>query len=480
MAKLLGIDIGTTACKALLLDETGKVLRSATSEYPLHTPRPLWSEQNPEDWWQAVQECLSQINEPQPDAIGLTGQMHGAVFLDQQDEPVRPAILWNDQRTHEECEEIETTVGSQRVRTITGNPPLTGFQAPKILWLRNHELSRFQRVRTVLLPKDYIRLRLTGERFTDVADASGTGLFNLRERRWSLEMMAELELDPDLFPPSAESTQVVARTREGLPGLKAGIAVVAGAGDQAAAAIGTGAISPGVVSVSLGTSGVVFRAQETPRHDPEGRLHAFCHANGAWHTMGVMLSCGGAIKWYRDAFAQEYSYDELAALAQTAPPGGNGLTFLPYLSGERTPHNDPQARAAFAGATLAHGPADFARAVFESASFGLRDCLDLIAREEPVTEVRLTGGGARSPFWRQMLADVFQTRCWTLSSDEGPAYGAALLAGVGIGIWPTVHEATQSAVKLNEATEPSGVDYAQFISRFRHLYRALKPWMSDA
>ena len=370
MAKLLGIDVGTSGCKVLLIDGHGRILRSASAEYPLSTPRPGWSEQNPEDWWTGVVSCLEEIGEEKPDAIGLTGQMHGAVFLDEREAVVRPAILWNDQRTVEECAEIDATVGQERVRATTCNPPLTGFQAPKLLWLRNHELSNYQRTRHVLLPKDYIRLKLTGHRATEVSDASGTGLFDVPNRRWATAMMAALEIDPMLFPSCAESSLATTHT-QAVAGLALGIPVVGGGGDQAAAAVGTGAVVPGVVSVSLGTSGVVFTAIDGPNFDPSGATHTFCHANGGWHAMGVMLSCAGALRWYRDTVQPGSSYDAISAEAATVPAGCEGLTFLPYLTGERTPHNDPLARGAWAGLSLAHGRAHMARAVFEGATFGL-------------------------------------------------------------------------------------------------------------
>ncbi len=476
MATLLGIDVGTSGCKVLLIDENGRILRSAAAEYPLSTPKPGWSEQNPEDWWQGVVSCLQKIGEPKPDAIGLTGQMHGAVFLDEQDRVVRPAILWNDQRTAEECAEIDATVGPDVVRATTCNPPLTGFQAPKLLWLRNHELSNYAKVRSVLLPKDYIRLRLTEEKRTEVSDASGTGLFDVPGRRWATSMMAALEIDPALFPPCAESFLPTATTREGA-GLLAGIPVVGGGGDQAAAAVGTGAVVPGVVSVSLGTSGVVFTTIESPEYDRSGAAHTFCHANGGWHAMGVMLSCAGALRWYRDTFMPGFSYDRVTEEAATASVGSEGLTFLPYLSGERTPHNDPFARGAWAGISLAHGRPHFARSVLEGASFGLKEGFEALRKlGARADELRVNGGGAKSAFWLQMLADVFETPCTTLEVDEGPAFGAALLAGVGAGVWPDVATAAEAAVRRRGRIEPSGVDYAEAYARYQGLYAATKGW----
>jgi xylulokinase len=476
VAKLLGIDIGTTGARALLIDEKGKVLRSASAEYPVSAPKPAWSEQNPQDWWNGVCSCLADIGETNPGAIGLSGQMHGAVFLDAKGEVIRPAILWNDQRTEKESAEIDAIVGADRVRKITCNPPLTGFQAPKILWLRKNEPENFSRVRSVLLPKDYIRYRLTGEMHTEVSDASGTALFDVPRRNWSDEMLAALDFDKAWFPQSAESWVATAKTKQSAR-LAPNISVVGGGGDQAAGAVGTGAVEPGIVSVSLGTSGVVFTALEEPRHDPAGGAHTFCHANGKWHAMGVMLSCGGALRWFRDTFCEGESYDDIACHASKVKAGSEGLSFLPYLSGERSPHNDPRARGAFAGASLSHGKIHFSRAVFEGVSFGLLDGLDLLKRLGAMSkEIRVTGGGAKNAFWVQLLADVFHAPCARLKEDEGPSFGAAILAGVGIGVWQDVRSACKAVVRLEDPVQPSGEDYSEAIERYRKLYGALKGW----
>ena len=475
MAKLLGIDVGTSGCKAVLVNEHGEVLRQGSAEYPIRIPRPLWSEQDPGDWWTGVQKCIQAIGESAPDAIGLTGQMHGSVFLDAEDQVVRPAILWNDQRTAAECEEIDRTVGAQKVRQITCNPPLTGFQLPKLIWLRNNEPDNFKKVRSLLLPKDYIRLMLTGAKATDVSDASGTGILDVPGRGWSREMFDDLRIAPELMPECFESSRITGHTR-GVRGLNDGIPVVAGGGDQAAGAVGTGAVKQGVVSVSLGTSGVVFTSIDGPRFDPAGAAHTFCHANGEWHVMGVMLSCGGALRWYRDVLGRA-PYDELARDAMTAPAGCDGLAFLPYLTGERCPHNDPSARGAFAGITLGHERRHFSRAVFEGISLGLLDAMDLLRSLGASTdEVRVTGGGAKSEFWVQMLADMFGTRFSTLDVDEGPAFGAAILAGVGSGVWVDVKTACAHVVRVKSTIAPSGVGYEEAHSRYRALYRSLKEW----
>lgn len=475
MAKFLGIDVGTSGCKVLLIDEKGTLLKQASAEYPLETPKPLWTQQNPEDWWQGVQKCLEEIGEPRPDAIGLTGQMHGAVFLDAQGDVVRPAILWNDQRTAAECQEMDRKVGLDRMMALTCNPPLTGFQAPKVLWLKNHEPENFARTKHVLLPKDYIRYRLTGVMATEVSDASGTAVFDVPNRRWSEEVLNAISLDKGLFPECLESDEATSRTVKGV--LDEGVPVVGGGGDQAAGAVGTGAVVPGVVSVSLGTSGVVFTALESPTYDPSGATHTFCHANRAWHAMGVMLSCGGAIRWVRDVLYGGSGFAQMNADAAAAEPGSLGLQFLPYLAGERTPHKDPHARGGWVGATLAHGRAHLARSAFEGVTFGLADGFEVLkGLGASTSELRVTGGGAKSAFWLQMLADVFGAPCVTLAVDEGPAFGAAILAGVGAGEWPDTQSATRQVVRVASQVEPSGVDYRPGMVAFRALYPALSGW----
>ncbi|MBI5708678.1 MAG: xylulokinase [Armatimonadetes bacterium] len=475
MAKFLGIDVGTSGCKVLLIDEKGTLLKQASAEYPLETPKPLWTQQNPEDWWLGVQRCLQEIGEPRPDAIGLTGQMHGAVFLDAKGEVVRPAILWNDQRTVDECAEMDRKVGPERMMALTCNPPLTGFQAPKVLWLRNHEPENFARTKHILLPKDYIRYRLTGVMATEVSDASGTAAFDVPNRRWSEEVLSANALGQGLFPECFESDVVSSSTVMGV--LEEGVPVVGGGGDQAAGAVGTGAVVPGVVSVSLGTSGVVFTALTSPSYDPSGATHTFCHANRAWHAMGVMLSCGGAIRWVRDVLYGGSGFAQMNADAATAEQGSLGLQFLPYLAGERTPHKDPHARGGWVGATLAHSRTHLARSAFEGVTFGLADGFEVLkGLGASTSELRVTGGGAKSEFWLQMLADVFGAPCVTLSVDEGPAFGAAILAGVGAGEWPDTEAATKQVVRVASRVDPSGADYRPSMEAFRALYPALAGW----
>src|SRR5438128_2807690 len=438
MTKLLGLDIGTTGVRCVAIDERGDLVADASEEYPLYTPQPGWSEQRPEDWWEASRRVIASVAARagrDVSGIGLAGQMHGAVFLDHEDAVIRPALLWNDQRTEAQCQAITERVGARRLTEITGNPAITGFQAPKILWLRDEEPEAFARVRRVLLPKDYIRLRLTGEYATDVSDASGTLLLDLRGRTWSDEVLDALEIPRSWLPAIFESPDVsgaVSDAAAAATGLPAGLKVAAGAGDNAAAAIGNGIVREGIVSSSIGTSGVVFASSDTARIDPRGRLHAFCHAiPGRYHLMGVTLAAGGALRWWRDASGSGLDYDAMAELAAQAPPGSEGLVFLPYLTGERTPHMDAHARGAFFGFNLRHSLPHLTRAVMEGVVYSLKDCLDLMTGMRlPVTEVRATGGGARSHLWRQLQADVFGLPVHRTRIDEGPAFGAALLAGV--------------------------------------------------
>jgi len=472
VTQLVGLVVGTTGVKALALSPDGDVLARAEESYGLSTPHPGWAEQDPEDWWRAAERALAALG-GEPAAIGLSGQMHGLVVLDDRDRVLRPAILWNDQRTEAECVEIEERVGLARLIQLTGNRALTGFTAPKLLWLRRHEPTTYAQVAHVLLPKDYVRLRLTGEHAIDVADASGTLLFDVARRRWSQEMLEALELDPDWLPRALESPEVSGQTVAGIP-------VAAGAGDQAAAALGVGVDRPGPVSVVLGTSGVVFAALPAFAADPQARVHAFCHAvPGGWHAMGVMLSAAGSLRWLRDVLGPPGGYDELTAAAEEWPAGTEGLTFLPYLSGERTPHADPHARAAFAGLTLRHDRGALVRAVLEGVAYGLRDSLELL-RELGVDprDGRVSGGGARSEVWLRILASVLGLPIRRTTADEGSAYGAALLGGVAAGVFRDVHEAVATCVRLLDPVDPDPqwVDaYEHGYRRFQLLYPALRP-----
>lgn len=469
MTVLVGLDVGTTGVKALALSPEGEVLARAERGYPLSTPRPGWSEQDPEDWWRASEAALADLG-VEPAGIGLSGQMHGLVCLDSEERVLRPAILWNDQRTGEECAEIEARVGLERLIALTGNRALTGFTAPKLLWVRRHEPELYARIAHVLLPKDYVRLRLTGERAIDVSDASGTLLFDVAGRRWSEEVLDALELPAAWLPEALESPAVSGRW--------GAIPVAAGAGDQAAAALGVGIDRPGPVAVVLGTSGVVFAALPAFQADPQARVHAFCHAvPGGWHAMGVMLSAAGSLAWLRDVAGG--TYDELTAEAERWEPGAEGLTFLPYLQGERTPHADPGARAAFTGLSLRHDRGALARAVLEGVAYGLRDSLDLLRALGVEAEVgRVSGGGARSDLWLRIVASALGIPLERTVSEEGSAYGAALLGGVAAGVFADVHEAVATCVRVRDTVEPEPgwrEAYEEGHSRYQALYPALRP-----
>jgi len=450
---LVGLDVGTSAVKGVAIDEEGRVLATASAEYPLSRPQPGWSEQEPEDWWRAAEEVLGRLP---AGPVGLSGQMHGLVVLDAEQRVLRPAILWNDQRTAVECAEIEERVGLARLLELTGNRALTGFTAPKLLWLRRHEPEIYRRIRHVLLPKDYVRLRLTGEPAVDVADASGTLLFDVRRRAWSEEVCAALEIPLGWLPPAFESPEI------------------AGAGDQAAAALGVGVARPGPVSVVLGTSGVVFSALPAYEHDREGRLHAFCHAvPDTWHAMGVMLSAAGSAAWLRQVLAADLA--ELEAGAAEWPPGSEGLLFAPYLAGERTPHPDPNARGSFVGLSVRHDRGALWRAMLEGVAYGLRDSLELLrelgARPE---SGRVSGGGARSELWLRILASVLGLPLETTESEEGSAFGAALLAGVRAGVFADADDAVARCVRVRRRIEPEW-NYDDGYRRFRRLYPTLRP-----
>ena len=489
MPLLLGVDIGTTGAKALIIGDDGRVRGSGVAEYPFATPRPGWVEQDPEAWWQgavrSIREAFVSASARPGEiaAVGLSGQMHSMVLLDKSGGVLRPAILWNDQRTAEECAEITRRVGEARLFAITRNPALPGFTAPKILWVRTHEPDAFRRTAAVLLPKDYVRFRLTGTRATEVSDASGTALLDVPKRSWSDEILRALDIPPEWLPSCAESpalSAAVSGSGEDATGLRTGTPVAGGGGDQAAQAVGTGIVRTGLVSVTIGTSGVVFASLDEPSMDPQGRTHTFCHAvPGRWHVMGVMLSAGGALRWLRDAVAPGTKYDRLAEEAAAVPPGAGHLLFLPYLSGERTPHPDPLARGAFVGLSLAHTRGHMVRAVMEGVAFGLRDSFEIL-REMGlrVVQLRASGGGARSPVWRQILADILDAEVVTVNVPEGAAYGAALIAGVGAAVFPTVETASAATLTAATRTPPVAAHrdvYASLYEEYKSLYPALRP-----
>ncbi len=459
MTRLVGLDVGTTGVKAIAISPTGEVLARVEHGYPLSTPHPGWSEQDPEDWWRASEAALAELEWQRGDPLGFSGQMHGLVTLDADERVLRPAILWNDQRTAAECAEIEERVGLERLIELTGNRALAGFTAPKLLWLRRHEPDVYARIAHVLLPKDYVRFRLTGERAIDAADASGTLLFDVAHRRWSDEVLAALELPREWLPDAHEGTEI------------------AGAGDQAAGALGVGIVSPGPVSVVLGTSGVVFAVLPGYRADPQARVHVFCHAvPQTWHAMGVMLSAAGSLRWLRDVVGGEFT--ELVEEAGRWQPGTEGLLFAPYLAGERTPHPDPDARGAFTGLELRHDRGALVRAVLEGVAFGLRDSLELL-RElgvEP-TVGRVSGGGARSELWLKIVATALRIPLETTAAEEGSAFGAALLGGVAAGVFASAGEAVEACVRVRARIEPVhewGEPSEEAYARYRKLYPTLK------
>ncbi len=490
MTYFLGIDTSTTSSKALLIDEYGEVIAVASNPHTLQTPKPLWSEQSPHEWWDAVSASIKSVLEKagiggeEVAAVGLTGQMHGLVLLDEVGNVLRPAILWNDQRTQSQCDEIHQIIGKEKFIQITGNVALTGFTAPKILWVKENEPEVFAKAKHVLLPKDYVRLKLTGEYAMDKADGAGTVLFDLKVRDWSDEVLAALDIPRAWMPHTFEGTETTGYVTEEaamLTGLKVGTPVVAGGGDQAAGAVGVGAVEPGIIGLTVGTSGVVFATTPSALIEPEGRLHAFCHAvPGMWHFMGVMLSAAGSLQWYRDTLAPNVSFDDLLKEAESIPAGSEGLQFLPYLSGERTPHPDPLARGAFIGLTLRHSRAHMTRAVLEGVAFGLKDSFTLIqnAGLGEITQVRGSGGGTKGALWRQIMASVLNAELVTVNTTEGGAYGAALLAGVGAGAWNDVVSACSDAVRITGSTQPdaSQVDVYQ---KAYELYQGLYPQLKE-
>jgi xylulokinase len=488
MGVFLGVDIGTTGTKTLAINEKGEILAEAKQEYPCYEPQVQWSEQDPEDWWQATKATIKEVvgkaslKAADVKAIGLSGQMHGSVFLREDGTVIRRALLWNDQRTKDECDEITDRAGGRKkLLKMVANPALTGFTAPKILWLRNKEPENFEQLAKVLLPKDDVRRRLTGEMATDVSDASGMLLLDVEKRAWSKKLLRKLELDESLLATVYESEQVTGKLRQEVAdelGLSTDCVVVGGAGDCAANAVGTGVVTKGVLSTSVGSSGVMFVHSDKMQVDPKGRLHTFCHAvHGKWHMMGVNLSAGASLQWLvEDACklsAKPESYELLSAEAAEVPTGSQGLFYLPYLSGERTPHADPLARGCFIGLTLSHKRGHLARAVMEGVTYSMRDSLDIIRElKVPVKEIRASGGGSKNPLWRQMQADVFNQEVATINAEEGPAYGVALLAAVGAGAYATVEEACEATIRV-VSTTPRNKEAAKVYSRGFPLYQRL-------
>lgn len=493
----LGLDVGTTAVKAVLVAADGVVVAEAEAALDLAVPRPGWTEQDPEAWWRG---CISATQAALADApagtevaaVGLSGQMHSAVVLDAADEVIRPAILWNDVRTSEQCREIERRVGTDGLRRMVGNPALEGFTAPKLLWLAQHEPESYERVRTVLLAKDFVRLRMTGEKVTEPSDAAGTLLFDVATSRWAEEILSALDVDPDWLPRVAGSSEVTGRLSPGAAeslGLRTGTPVVGGGADNAAAAVGAGVIEPGTMSVSVGTSGAVVAPIASPQVDPEMRLHVFNHAApDTWYLMGVVLSAGSALAWWRKILTSSDgsspSYDELVEDASPVPVGSQGLTFLPYLTGERTPHADANARGVFSGLHAGHERADMVRAVMEGVTFALRDSLELM-RSLGVTpsEIVMVGGGAQSRVWRQMVADVFSTPVATTAAGGGAPYGAAMLAACGAGKYSSPAEAAAAWLRGGDRLEPDRLlepQYEDACARYRALYPRLKEQFANA
>ena len=489
MPYLMGLDISTTGAKALIINAAGDVISAANSPQPISQPQPLWSEQNPQDWQDgiaaSIQQALSDsgLAGDAISAIGLTGQMHGLTLLDANGEVLRPAILWNDQRTQAQCDWMTEAVGLERLLALTGNLALTGFTAPKLLWVRDEEPETYAKIAQVLLPKDYIRYKLSGEYATDLAGASGTSLLNVAERAWSDEVLEALDVPRDWLPPVHEGTAVTATVSAeaaAVTGLAAGTPIVGGGGDQAAGAVGMGCVTPDKIGVTVGTSGVVFAPLRRYAYEPDGRLHAFCHAlPDTWHFMGVMLSAAGSLQWYKDTFAADLSYDALLSEAATAPAGSEGLYFLPYLTGERTPHPDPLARGAFIGMTSRHSRGHMTRAVLEGVAYGLKDSFTLIdqAGLPADYEVRISGGGARSLVWQRIIADVLGARLVNINTTEGGALGAAILASVEAGMFADVPSACDAMIQTGDAVDV-GEDAALYAERYA-VYQSLYPTLKD-
>lgn len=499
MGFLLGLDVGTSGTKALIMDEEGENIYTSTVEYPLLTPKANWAEQNPSDWWDGTVEAIKQVinkSSVKPEeikGIGLSGQMHGLVPLDKDHEVLRPAILWCDQRTGKQCQYITEKIGAERLINLVSNPALTGFTAGKLIWVRENEPDIYEKIEKILLPKDYIRFRLTGEFATEVSDASGTLFLDVKNRKWSDELLDELDIDKDILPECFESSVVSGKINAQASkeiGLAEGTPVVGGGGDQAAQAVGTGIIKEGIISSTIGTSGVVFAASDEHHLDPGHTLHTFCHAvPGKWHLMGVMLSAGGSLRWLRDTLFSELkeeakkkdtdAYILMEKKADEVPVGSEGLIFLPYLTGERTPYADPNAKGVFFGLSLRHTEGHFVRSVLEGVAFGLRDSLEVIKDLEiSVKKIRGSGGGAKSPFWRQIQADINNSPMTTVNVTDGAALGVALLAGTGTGVYSNLEEACDTIIKVKSSTDPIKENVEKY-NEYYKVYRSLYPSLKD-
>ncbi|WP_097028390.1 xylulokinase [Clostridium peptidivorans] len=488
--KFIGIDLGTSSVKIILMDESGEIQHSLSRSYEVSYPKATWAEQEPEVWWNETKEGLKElmssisIKSDEIKGIGFSGQMHGLVLLDEEGKVLRPSILWCDQRTQEECDHLNKEIGQKKLSKCTGNMALTGFTAPKVMWVKKHEPEVFKKIAHILLPKDYIRYKLTGEFATDVSDASGTLFFDVKNRCWSKEMQDILCIKEEWLPKVFESWEPTGKVLPEVShytGLSKDTVVVAGAGDQAAGAVGTGTVSSGIISVALGTSGVVFATSDLYEVDEDNRLHSFCHSNGKYHQMGVMLSAASSLKWWVENVNKDTSkeaFDNLLKEAEASPVGSKGVVFLPYLMGERTPHNDPNARGVFFGLNMTHERGDMTRAILEGVCFGLRDSLEILrSLNVPVEEIRVSGGGSKSLLWKSILANVFDTKVSVINSKEGPAYGAAILASVGCGKFSSVNEACSKLIKVTEVVEQDKLqveEYNKFYDIFSRLYPALK------
>lgn len=486
----LGIDLGTSSVKVIIMNEDGQVICSVSKDYDVSYPKVGWAEQNPEDWWTATRDGIreivkdSKIDASSIKGMGFSGQMHGLVILDKEGKVLRPAILWCDQRTQEECDYLNKEVGQEKISLYTGNMALTGFTAPKLLWVKKHEKEIFNEIAHVLLPKDYIRYKLTGEFATDLSDASGMLMLDVKNRKWSKEMLELLQIEEEVLPKVFESWEVTGKLTVDAAkdtGLSEDTIVVGGAGDQAAGAVGCGVVKSGILSAALGTSGVIFASSDNYEVDKENRLHSFCHSNGKWHQMGVMLSAASCLKWWIEDInknTEEMAFEKLLEEASHSPAGSRGVIFLPYLMGERTPYSDPNAKGVFFGLNITNKREDMTRAVLEGVCFGLRDSLEILKDlNVPIEAVRVSGGGSKSLLWRQILADVLGVKVQVINSKEGPAYGAAILAAVGCGRYKTVDEACEKLIKVNESVEPIAENvekYNDCYKIYNSLYKVLK------